>query len=109
MILTDSHMHTAFSSDSDTPMETMIQEAIEKGLTSICITDHHDIDYPYHIENFDFQTKNSLQHSLLSFSFRILVVIFNNGIGNLFADVLEHDLCAVHVGCKRNILYVAKA
>lgn len=55
MILTDSHMHTAFSSDSDTPMETMIQEAIQKGLTSICITDHHEIDYPYHIDNFDFQ------------------------------------------------------
>ena len=46
MILTDSHMHTAFSSDSDTPMETMIQGAISKGLTSICITDHHDIDFP---------------------------------------------------------------
>ena len=38
MILTDSHMHTAFSSDSDTPMEAMIQGAISKGLTSICIT-----------------------------------------------------------------------
>ena len=55
MILTDSHMHTAFSSDSDTPMETMIQAAIERGLTGICITDHHDIDFPILFENLDFQ------------------------------------------------------
>ena len=55
MILTDSHMHTAFSSDSDTPMEEMIQAAIRKGLTSICITDHHDIDFPQLFENLDFQ------------------------------------------------------
>lgn len=55
MILTDSHMHTAFSSDSDTPMEAMIQGAISKGLTSICITDHHDIDFPLLFENLDFQ------------------------------------------------------
>ena len=55
MILTDSHMHTSFSSDSDTPMEAMIQAAIEKGLTSICITDHHDIDFPLLFENLDFQ------------------------------------------------------
>ena len=55
MILTDSHMHTAFSSDSDTPMEAMIQGAIDKGLTSICITDHHDIDFPKLFAGLDFQ------------------------------------------------------
>ncbi len=55
MILTDSHMHTAFSSDSDTPMEEMIQASIAKGLTSICITDHHDIDFPLLFEDLDFQ------------------------------------------------------
>ena len=55
MILTDSHMHTSFSSDSDTPMEQMIQAAIQKGLTSICITDHHDIDFPLLFEDLDFQ------------------------------------------------------
>jgi len=55
MILTDSHMHTAFSSDSDTPMEQMILSSIEKGLTSICITDHHDIDFPKLFADLDFQ------------------------------------------------------
>lgn len=55
MILTDSHMHTAFSSDSETPMEAMIQASIEKGLTSICITDHHDIEIPCLYGGLDFQ------------------------------------------------------
>lgn len=55
MILTDSHMHTAFSSDSDTPMETMIQASIQKGLHSICITDHHDILFPALYDGLDFQ------------------------------------------------------
>lgn len=54
MILTDSHMHTSFSSDSNTSMEQMIQASIEKGLTSICITDHHDIDFPHLFDGLDF-------------------------------------------------------
>lgn len=48
-------MHTAFSSDSNTPMEEMIKEAIKIGLTSICLTDHHDIDFPLLFEDLDFQ------------------------------------------------------
>ena len=55
MIYTDSHMHTCFSSDSDTPMEEMIKESIRLGLTSICLTDHHDIDFPAVYPNMDFQ------------------------------------------------------
>ena len=45
-ILTDSHMHTHFSTDSEAPMEEMIVSAIQKGLTNICFTDHQDFDYP---------------------------------------------------------------
>lgn len=41
----DYHMHTSFSADSDTTPEEMIQAAIQKGLQTICITDHHDIDF----------------------------------------------------------------
>lgn len=41
----DFHMHTAFSYDSQTPAEEMIQEAICRGLRTICITDHHDLDF----------------------------------------------------------------
>ena len=31
-ILWDCHMHSSFSADSDTPMEDMIQTAVDKGL-----------------------------------------------------------------------------
>ena len=45
-MIADFHMHTNFSTDVDresTP-EKMIEAAIQKGLKSICITDHHDAD-----------------------------------------------------------------
>lgn len=41
----DFHMHTEFSGDSQTPVTAMIEQAIQKGLSSICITDHLDFDY----------------------------------------------------------------
>ena len=45
-ILTDFHMHSSFSGDSDTPMEEMIQKGIELGLTHMCFTEHNDFDFP---------------------------------------------------------------
>lgn len=42
----DYHMHTWFSGDSETPAEDMIEASIRRGLSSICITDHHDPDFP---------------------------------------------------------------
>ncbi len=39
-ILWDCHMHSSFSADSETPMEDMIQTAVDKGLTGICFTEH---------------------------------------------------------------------
>ena len=41
----DFHVHTSFSYDSESAPEKMIQSAIRKGLKTICITDHHDLDY----------------------------------------------------------------
>ena len=41
----DFHMHTCFSNDSDSAPEEMIQASIQKGLKTICITDHHELDY----------------------------------------------------------------
>ncbi len=52
-ILWDCHMHSSFSADSDTPMEDMIQKAIDTGLRGICLTEHLDPDYP-DIYNLDF-------------------------------------------------------
>lgn len=46
MIRADYHVHSEFSSDSSTPMEDMIEKAIELGLERICFTDHMDYDFP---------------------------------------------------------------
>ena len=40
MIRSDFHMHTAFSGDCDVPARKMVEGAMEKGLKTICITDH---------------------------------------------------------------------
>lgn len=45
-ITTDFHLHSSFSGDSDTPMETMILKGIELGLAGMCFTEHNDFDYP---------------------------------------------------------------
>ena len=46
MILSDIHMHSSFSTDSDAPMASMIEGAISKGLKTICFTEHLDYDFP---------------------------------------------------------------
>lgn len=40
----DGHIHTSFSADSETPVTSQINRAIELGMTELCITDHHDYD-----------------------------------------------------------------
>ena len=45
-ITADYHLHSSFSGDSDAPMEEMILQGIEMGLTRMCFTEHHDFDYP---------------------------------------------------------------
>ncbi|MBU5625541.1 histidinol-phosphatase HisJ family protein [Oscillibacter sp. MSJ-2] len=42
----DIHIHTSFSSDSNTPIEDQVERAIRRGMKQICITDHQDYDYP---------------------------------------------------------------
>lgn len=46
MIQSDFHMHTKFSSDSETEPRDMVEQAIKLGLETICFTDHFDKDYP---------------------------------------------------------------
>ena len=45
-MLWDTHMHTAFSTDSEASPESMIKASIELGLGGICITDHMDYNFP---------------------------------------------------------------
>ncbi len=42
----DYHVHTAFSGDSDTPMEAMAETALKLKLSSLCFTEHMDLDFP---------------------------------------------------------------
>ena len=46
MIFPDYHLHSSFSSDSDADIHDIIRAAKDKGLNSICITDHYDMDFP---------------------------------------------------------------
>lgn len=38
----DYHLHTYYSDDSEYPMEYLVQDAISKGISEICFTDHVD-------------------------------------------------------------------
>lgn len=44
MIQADMHMHTWFSTDSEACLRDMADEAVRKGLKTICFTDHFDKD-----------------------------------------------------------------
>lgn len=46
-IKADFHLHSSFSGDSNTPMEDMILKGIDLGLSTMCFTEHLDMDYVY--------------------------------------------------------------
>ncbi|MCM1165570.1 MAG: histidinol-phosphatase HisJ family protein [Ruminococcus sp.] len=46
MIYADQHTHSSFSSDSAEPLAETAKAASEKGLKTICLTEHLDLDYP---------------------------------------------------------------
>ena len=46
MILADVHTHSSFSTDSDEPLREMARAAADKGLKTLCVTEHHDFDHP---------------------------------------------------------------
>ena len=52
----DSHLHTGFSADSDTPPELQIERAVALGMPALCITDHQDFDGPPDVMDFTFDT-----------------------------------------------------
>lgn len=51
MIAYDSHVHTSFSTDSETPMEHMVLQGIQNGLEGITFTDHMDYHFPLTYRN----------------------------------------------------------
>lgn len=54
MLAADCHIHSAFSSDSEAPVEAMLAAAIRQGRTYFYVTDHHDYDYPVGEDERDF-------------------------------------------------------
>ena len=50
----DYHLHSAFSGDGRSAIGQICRSALEKGLTHIAITDHHDIvNKPFELKGFD--------------------------------------------------------
>lgn len=47
----DTHIHTSFSTDSETDMQEQILTSYKKGLEGICITDHMDYNFPESLRN----------------------------------------------------------
>lgn len=60
-MISDYHLHSNFSGDSETPPEEMIRQAIRLGMKSMCFTDHYDIDYPDEPELFLFDIEKYFQ------------------------------------------------
>lgn len=58
--LWDSHMHTAFSGDSEAPVSEMIETSRDLGLCGITITDHLDWDYKEAPGQFDLDVPDYL-------------------------------------------------
>lgn len=48
----DYHLHSHFSGDCKIPLEEMIQSAIALDMDILCVTDHHDLDFPHPTINF---------------------------------------------------------
>lgn len=42
----DLHTHSAYSTDSETPVKEQLESAAKNGLSGICLTDHMDYDFP---------------------------------------------------------------
>lgn len=55
MLISDTHLHSFFSSDSQAPMEDMVLQGISLGLHTLCFTEHYDYDFPVAEDGLDFQ------------------------------------------------------
>lgn len=54
MIRADVHVHSSFSMDSETAMESQVRAALAAGVNVLCFTDHIDYDYPVPGTIYDF-------------------------------------------------------
>lgn len=61
-MISDYHLHSNFSGDCQTTPEEMIQQAFALGMSSLCFTDHYDIDFPDEPELFLFDMDSYFSH-----------------------------------------------
>lgn len=97
MIAYDSHVHTAFSTDSDTPMEQMVRRGIQNGLRGITFTDHMDYHFPT-----DYVWNNAENGGLPPFTFDM--DLYTEQIKNL-KEIYQPDIeiyCGVEIGLKED-------
>ena len=90
-MLWDTHMHCHFSGDSESSPESMIQEAITRGLPGICFTDHLDYDYKEEpgLFDLDFESYHARIHELKEQYKNSISILFGIEIGlqpHLVAD-----------------------
>lgn len=67
MILSDFHLHSSHSEDSETPMELQIEAGIKAGLKYMCFTEHMDKDFPGSTDDkklFEVDTEAYFKHCL---------------------------------------------
>lgn len=64
-MISDFHVHTRLSADSHAPIDAVIKKAISLGMSHLCITDHHDIDYDSGEEGLDFKLDGASYYPLL--------------------------------------------
>ena len=57
----DYHVHSDFSNDCEVPMAEFAEEAVRKGLSEICFTDHVDYDYTDPTISFNFDPGKRLE------------------------------------------------
>lgn len=99
MILSDFHMHSEFSSDSDASMEDMIKRAIQLGLKQICFTDHMDYDYP----KLALDKTSGSEEKYLDFLFDANSYMRQlNQLKNTYAEQIE-ILAGVELGLQKHI------
>ena len=96
MIKSDFHVHTSFSTDSDTPAREQIEALINKGITEICITDHHDIGYTA-MEKADVNTSESTNTNIESRPFRINPFAYYEAILGLIPEYSDRARISIGV------------
>ncbi len=94
MIRYDAHVHSSFSTDSDTTMEEMILMGIQKHLAGITFTDHMDYHFPLKY------IKDETGKAPFSFDFEEYLSRINE-LRDLYSDRLK-IYCGVEMGLKED-------